>query len=126
MTPEETVRAYYDTLRDGEPLAPYFVESPDVVKFGVGERLTGYADVARGLREQTRMTEDWTVESAALRVVDRGDHAALSDDVRLAWFDTESFREYDYDTRWSGTLTRVDDDREWKFLGLHVSVGVDG
>ena len=125
MTPEETVRAYYDVLRDGDPLSSFFVESPDVVKFGVGERLTGYADVARGLREQTRTTEDWTVESGALRVVERGDHAAFSDDVRLAWFDTESFREHDHDTRWSGTLTRVDGDREWKFLGLHVSVGVD-
>ena len=126
MTPEDTVRAYYDALRDGDPLAPFFVESPDVVKFGVGERLTGYADVARGLQEQTRTTEDWTVESRALRVADRGDHAAFSDDVLLAWFDAESFREREYETRWSGTLTRVDDERGWKFLGMHVSVEVDG
>ena len=126
MTPEETVRAYYDALRNGDPLAPFFVESPDVVKFGIGERLTGYAEVARGLLEQTRTTEDWTVESHALRVVDRGDHAAFSDDVRMAWFDSEAFRERDHETRWSGTLTRVDEDREWKFLGMHVSVEATG
>ncbi|QLG26644.1 DUF3225 domain-containing protein [Halorarum halophilum] len=125
MTPEETVRAYYDALRDGDPLAPFFVESPDVVKFGIGERLTGYADVGRGLREQTRTTEDWVVDSRGLRVVDRGDHAAFSDDVHMAWFDTESFSEHDHETRWSGTLTRVDDDPGWKFLGMHVSVEVD-
>ncbi|WP_313695830.1 nuclear transport factor 2 family protein [Halorarum halobium] len=125
MTPEETVRAYYDAVRDGDPLARFFVESPDVVKFGVGERLTGYAEIARGLREQTRTTEDWTLESDALRVVDRGEHAAFSDDVRMAWFDAESFAEHDYRTRWSGTLTRVDGESTWKFLGMHVSAEVD-
>lgn len=133
MTPEETVRAYYAALRAGDPLAPFFVESPDVVKFGIGERLAGYADVARGLREQTRTTDDWTVESRGLGTVVRGDdgdggtHAAFSDDVRLAWYDTESFVDRDHETRWSGTLTRVDDgDRAWKFLGMHVSVASDG
>ena len=133
MTPEETVRAYYDALRAGDPLAPFFVESPNVVKFGIGERLTGYADVARGLREQTRTTEDWTVESRDLRTAPRGGddaagatHAAFSDDVRMAWYDAEAFREHDHGTRWSGTLTRVDeDDREWGFLGMHVSVATD-
>ncbi|ESP89065.1 nuclear transport factor 2 family protein [Candidatus Halobonum tyrrellensis] len=132
MTPEETVRAYYDALRAGDPLAPFFVESPNVVKFGVDERLTGYAEVARGLREQTRTTEDWTVESRDLRTVRRGaadladaTHAAYSDDVRMAWYDTEAFRDREYETRWSGTLTRTDDDREWAFLGLHVSVAHD-
>ena len=135
MTPEETVRAYYDALRAGEPLAPFFVESPNVVKFGIGERLTGYADVAHGLREQTRTTEDWTVESRDLRAALRGGddpagatHAAFSDDVRMEWYDTEAFREHDHETRWSGTLTRFDaeeGEREWAFLGLHVSVAVD-
>ena len=133
MTPEETVRAYYDALRAGDPLAPFFVESPNVVKFGVGERLTGYAEVAAGLREQTRTTEDWTVESRDLRTVRRGaddpadaTHAAFSDDVRMAWYDAEVFREHDYDTRWSGTLTRLADaDREWGFVGMHVSVARD-
>ncbi|MFC7136866.1 hypothetical protein ACFQRB_11005 [Halobaculum litoreum] len=72
MTPEETVRAYYDALRAGEPLAPFFVESPATVKVGIGERLVGYAGVANGLREQTRTTDDWGVESHDLRVVERG------------------------------------------------------
>lgn len=125
MTPEETVRAYYDALREGRPLASFFVESPDVVKFGIGERLTGYGEIARGLREQTRTTDDWTVESDALRVVVRENHAAFSDDVRMAWFDTESLREHEFDTRWSGTLTRSDGDSEWGFLGMHVSTGDD-
>lgn len=124
MTPEETVRSYYDALRAGDPLAGFFVESPDVVKFGLGERLVGYAEIARGLREQTRTTEDWAVESRALRVVVRGDHSAFSDDVRMEWYDTDSLGERAYDTRWSGTLTRVDDG-EWKFLGMHVSAEVE-
>ena len=123
MTPEETVRAYYDALRGGDPLGPFFVESPDVVKFGVGERLVGYAAVADGLQEQTGRTRDWTVESDALRVVRREDHAAFSDEVRLAWFDAETYADHDYDTRWSGSLTHTPDaGREWKFLGMHVSV----
>lgn len=124
MTPEETVRSYYDALRAGDPLAGFFAESPDVVKFGIGERLTGHGEIARGLREQTRTTEDWTVESRALRTVTRGDHAAFSDDVRMEWFDAESLREHAYETRWSGTLARTDDG-EWTFLGMHVSAGVE-
>ncbi|MEZ3115985.1 nuclear transport factor 2 family protein [Halobaculum sp. MBLA0147] len=139
MTPEETVEAYYEALRSGEPLASFFVESPDVVKFGIGEQLVGYADLADGLSDQTARTRDWTVESRDLRVVDRGDHAAVSDAVRLEWYDTTGYEDHAYDTRWSGTLTRVDetedgggdgpkgtdrddDEAEWKFLGLHVSV----
>ncbi|MFB6178011.1 MAG: nuclear transport factor 2 family protein [Halobaculum sp.] len=131
MTPEETVRAYYDALREGEELGSFFVESPDVVKFGIGERLVGYADIVSGLQEQTVRTRDWSVESEALRVVDRGDHAAVSDEVRLAWYDTADYEDHSYDTRWSGTLTRTaggggdgadDEEAEWKFLGLHVSV----
>lgn len=122
MTPDETVEAYYDALRSGEPLGPFFVESPDVVKFGIGERLVGYAEVADGLQAQTARTRDWTVESEALRVVEREDHAAFSDDVRLAWYDAKTYADHDYETRWSGTLTRTEGQREWKFLGMHVSV----
>ena len=39
MTPEETVRSYYDALRAGEALAPFFVESPSTVKVGIGDRV---------------------------------------------------------------------------------------
>lgn len=104
MGARETVLDYYEALRRGEPLYPYFAEHPDLVKFGIGERLTGYEAVAEGLREQTRTTEDWTVESASLRVVERGTHAWFSDDVYMAWTDTESGREYAFESRWSGTL----------------------
>lgn len=128
MTPEETIRAYYDALRNGEPLGSFFVESPDVVTFGIGKRFVGYADIVDGIQEQTVRTRDWTVESDALSVVDRGDHVAFSDDVRLEWYDTADYEDHSYDTRWSGTLTRTSEatedgeEAEWKFLGLHVSV----
>jgi hypothetical protein len=134
MSARATVEDYYEALRRGEPLYPYFAEEADVVKFGVGETLVGYEDVAEGLREQTRTTTDWTVESDALRVVERERHAAFSDDVRMAWTDTESDADYDFETRWSGTLERrpTDDDPdadpatdEWVFLGMHVSVAHD-
>jgi len=46
MTPEETIGAYYDALREGEALAPFFVESPATVKVGLSERLVGYAEKA--------------------------------------------------------------------------------
>jgi len=135
MTPESTVRGYYRALRAGESLAAFFLESPTAVKYGIGERLDGYAAIADGLASQTARTRDWVVESEALRVVDRGDHAAFSDQVRLEWYDTDDFETHSYDTRWSGTLTRTDDsgvdntdaapagtDVRWKFAGMHVSV----
>ncbi|MFC6726001.1 nuclear transport factor 2 family protein [Halobium palmae] len=87
---ESTVRDYYEVLRRGEPLYPYFAERDDVVKFGIGERLTGYDEVAEGLREQSRTTEDWTVDSRRLVVVERDDCAWFSDDVGMAWRDVEA------------------------------------
>lgn len=119
--PRETVEEYYEALRRGEPLDPYFVEDEDVVKFGVGETLVG-DDVAEGLREQTRRTDDWRVESRGLRLVERDAYAAFADRVRMAWRDGDD--EYDFETRWSGTLERRGDD-EWAFVGMHVSVAVD-
>ena len=122
MSAEETVRDYYEALRRGEPLYPYFVERDDVVKVGIGERLTGYDEIAEGLREQTRTTDDWVVESRDLRVVERDGVAWFSDDVRMVWRDTQKGTEHDFDSRWSGTLERrapgVD---EWEFVGMHVS-----
>ena len=123
MTPEETVRSYYDALRGGEALAPFFVESPATVKVGIGERLVGYAEVARGLREQTRTTEDWTVESRDLHVIERDGGAAVADDVALSWYDTEAFAERSFETRWSGTLLPADDG--WAFAGMHVSAATE-
>lgn len=123
MTPEETVRAYYDALRAGEALAPFFVESPATVKVGISERLVGYAEIAKGLREQSRTTEDWTVESHDLDIVERDAAAAVSDAVSLSWYDAEAFAERSFETRWSGTLVPTDDG--WAFAGLHVSAATD-
>jgi hypothetical protein len=119
MDAAETIRDYYEALRRGEPLYPYFAERAGVVKFGVGERLVGYDAVAEGLREQTRRTTDWTVESEELRVSTAGETAWFSDAVYMAWTDVEADHDYAFTTRWSGTLVRRDD--EWVFVGMHVS-----
>jgi hypothetical protein len=124
MNAAATIREYYEALRRGEPLYPYFAERPDVVKFGVGERLVGYDAVAEGLREQSRTTDDWTVESQDLRVTERDGHAYFSDSVFLSWTDREADHEYAVPTRWSGTMERrgvEDDEAEWLFVGMHVS-----
>jgi hypothetical protein len=119
MDAEATIREYYETLRRGEPLSPFFSESDEVVKFGISERLTGYEEIAEGLREQTRTTDGWTIENSALRVSEHEDCAWFSDDVFMAWTDTEQQIRYEFDTRWSGTLAQCDD--EWRFVGMHVS-----
>ncbi|MFC6975495.1 nuclear transport factor 2 family protein [Halomicroarcula sp. GCM10025709] len=121
------LEAYYDALRAGEPLAPFFAADESVVKFGVSERLVGGSEVAAGLRDQTASTTDWTVESHALRVTDRDGYAWFSDAVDLAWTDTERGVGHDFETRWSGTLERrtdgdPDPDGTWLFVGMHVSV----
>jgi hypothetical protein len=125
MDAEATVRAYYDALRDGKRLYPFFAREPSTVKFGIGERLTGYSEIEAGLREQTATTDDWTVDSDRLVVTERGDHAYFSDDVFMAWDDRETEVRHEYDTRWSGTLERRDDEAglgtDWRFVGMHVS-----
>ncbi|WP_226023534.1 nuclear transport factor 2 family protein [Halomicrobium salinisoli] len=120
-----TVRRYYESLREGEPLAPFFADDPDVVKYGLSERLVG-DEVQSGLREQTERTEGWTVESRALRVTERDAHAWFSDQVFMGWTDAERRIRYEFETRWSGTLERRSDgepaaDGEWRFVGMHVS-----
>jgi hypothetical protein len=119
MDAEDRIRDYYEALRAGEPLSPFFAGDRTVVKFGITERLTGYEEISAGLREQTETTADWSVESRALRVVEREDHAWFSDDVAMSWYDVESDRERAFDSRWSGTLERRDG--EWLFVGMHVS-----
>ena len=119
MRAEETVTDYYAALRRGEPLHPYFAERDDVVKFGISERLTGFDEIAHGLGEQTRTTEDWSVESTALRVVERDEFARFSDDVSLSWSDVETDERHAFVTRWSGSLERRNDG--WLFTGMHVS-----
>lgn len=120
MSAADAVQEYYESLRRGEPLYPYFAEAGDVVKFGVSETLVGYDAVAEGLRQQSRTTTDWTVESRDLRIHEADDAAAFADRVRLEWTDTESGEHHAYDTRWSGTLKRRDE--EWLLTGMHVSV----
>lgn len=119
MSVEATVREYYEALRRGEPLYPYFAERDDLVKFGVSERLAGYDAVAEGLREQTRTTDEWTVESHRLRAGRHGDAGWFADEVTLAWTDVRTDERHAFETRWSGTLLRRDG--EWLFAGMHVS-----
>lgn len=143
MDVEDTVRAYYEALRRGEPLPPFFLERPDVVKFGISERLEGYEAVADGLRAQTETTDGWVVESSNLVAARRGDHGWFSDEVFMAWTSRERSVRHEFDTRWSGPLVRVEDDGgnssdaaddgernrdggpaapgEWRFAGMHVS-----
>jgi hypothetical protein len=124
------VRTYYDALRAGEPLAPFFADGPDVVKVGISERLVGGEAVAAGLREQTASTGDWTLESCDLRVTDRGSWGYFSDQARMAW--TQEGDRMSFESRWSGTMERRervgsdadgegDGDPDWRFVGMHVS-----
>lgn len=130
---EGLVREYYDALRAGDPLYPYFRESPATVKYGLSETLRGYETVAEGLREQTRTTADWAVESRNLTTGTRGgpeqspdgtpsgdgECAAacgwFADDVFMAWTDTDRRIRYEFETRWSGTVL------DSEFAAMHVS-----
>ncbi|PSP94400.1 hypothetical protein BRC91_06325 [Halobacteriales archaeon QS_4_62_28] len=131
-TARSTIRAYYDALRNEEPLGPFFADG-EIVKFGISETLVGTEAVREGLREQTRTTTDWAVESSALQVTERDDHARFADRVTLSWTDTERQVRYEFDTRWSGTLERRSDDgtlttdehATWRFVGMHVSTAGD-
>ncbi|WP_436931856.1 hypothetical protein [Halosimplex halobium] len=104
MGAADRVRAYYDALREGEPLAPFFAPVDGAVKVGISERLVGDDAVAEGLREQTERTTDWSVGSRDLWVTERDRHAWFGDRVSLAWTDTERRIRYEFDTRWTGTL----------------------
>lgn len=129
MDAADTIRSYYDALRAGEPLGPFFAgEQPGddpVVKFGVSERLVGTESIREALHEQTTTTADWEVTSHALRTTARERHAWFSDAVDMRWRDTEQGIRYEFDTRWSGTLERRDEeadgDTDWRFVGMHVS-----
>lgn len=125
MDAESTLLEYYDALRAGEPLHPYFAEEEAALKFGISERLDGYEEIEDGLREQTETTDDWTVESRDLVVTERERTAWFGDDVRMAWTTADGDR-HDFDTRWSGCLERREDggdaDAGWRFVSMHVSV----
>jgi hypothetical protein len=114
----EYIRSYYDALRAGDPLAPYFADGEVTVKFGISETLRGGDAVRAGLRGQTATTTDWHVDSRDLVVDSREDAAWFADDVFLAWTDTDRGIRFEFDTRWSGTLV---DDGGWDFVAMHVS-----
>jgi len=121
------------TTRSGRATrwSPSSPTTRDAVKFGISERLVGGDDIAAGLREQTETTSGWTVDSRALRVTERDDHAWFSDEVVLGWTGADPPIRYEFETRWSGTLERRDeggnpaDDGEWRFVGMHVSTAGD-
>lgn len=129
MDAEATVRAYYDALRGGEPLFPFFLREESTVKFGIGERLTGYEEIRAGLSAQTQTTTDWRVDSDRLVVTERDGYAWFSDDVAMAWTDVAADRRYEFETRWSGPMERRPDEpwagsepaTPWRFAGMHVS-----
>lgn len=135
MSAEDAVRDYYDALRGGEALVPFFVDDESTVKFGISESLFGGDEVGDALREQTSTTDDWTVESHRLTVEERDDLAWFADEVTLEWTvrgdgDREGDR-HRFETRWSGTLTREGREQgqdrgrnrnpEWLFHSMHVS-----
>ncbi len=119
MEPGECIREYYQALRNGDPLDPYFSDDATTVKFGISEELWGGDDIATGLREQTETTAEWVVRSRNLTIDEHGDTAWFADDVFLAWTDTEARIRYEFETRWSGTLVSRTDG--WTFVGMHVS-----
>ncbi|WP_227131272.1 hypothetical protein [Halorubellus salinus] len=124
MSAEDAVLDYYEALRRGEPLYPYFRESPDTWKAAISTTYDGYDAVAAALREQTRTTTDWSVGSDGPAVVQGEEWASFNDAVSLAWTrtsddDDATATRHEFETRWSGTL--VDHDDEWSFLELHVS-----
>jgi hypothetical protein len=123
MDARTTVTEYYESLRSGEELGPYFADERDCedpfVKFGISERLVGAGEIREGLRSQTETTADWAVDSHALRVCERDQHAWFSDNVSMAWTDTAARMRYEFNTRWSGTLEATPDG--WRFVGMHVS-----
>lgn len=109
---EVVVRDYYDALRRGDPLEPYFRADGSTVKFGISEALFGYDEVADALREQTATTDEWTVESTGLVVDQRESFATFADEVAMAWTATDSGDRNRFETRWSGTLVPADDERD--------------
>ncbi|QLH79047.1 hypothetical protein HZS55_17865 [Halosimplex rubrum] len=144
MGAADRVRAYYDALRGGEPLAPFFAPVDGAVKVGISERLVGGETVADGLADQTERTTDWSVGSRDLRVTERDRHAWFGDRVSLSWTNTERRIRYEFDTRWTGTLelceepeSPVEDGRDgdgtatdgrgdrWQFVAMHVSTARD-
>lgn len=122
--PEDVISNYYDALRRGDPLGPFFLDADPTLKIGVGETLVGHEAVVEGLREQTVTTDAWSVESDGPVVAERDGYATFADEVSLAWTDRGSGARRRFETRWTGTLERRDDadaSTAWGFVSMHVS-----
>jgi hypothetical protein len=122
---EATIGAYYEALRAGEPLSPFFLESLGSVKISLSDRLTGYPDIADELSEQSAITTEWTVDSDDLSVTAREDYGWFHDEVTMAWTNTRVDTDYEFETRWTGTLEANESDGTWQFVSLHVSTPTD-
>ena len=126
---EAVVHDYYDALRNGDPLVPFFRDDVSTVKFGISESLFGSDEIARALAEQTETTDNWTVSSRHLVVDERDNFATMADDVTMAWTDTTSGDRHRFDSRWSATLVNQppagDGARDWRFAMMHVSAPHD-
>ncbi|SDC07158.1 nuclear transport factor 2 family protein [Natrinema hispanicum] len=126
---EAVVRDYYDALRNGEPLVPFFRDDASTVKFGISESLFGSDEIARALAEQTETTDDWAVSSRHLVVDEHDEFATMADEVTMVWTDTTSGDRHRFDSRWSATLVKQasagDGARDWRFVMMHVSAPHD-
>ncbi|MFB6283570.1 MAG: nuclear transport factor 2 family protein [Halobacteria archaeon] len=120
-SPKEFVESYYETLRDGEPLEPYFRDVETTVKFGISEELYGYDETSEGLRRQTDSTRDWKAVSRDLRIFENDGYARFTDEVTLGWYHVEREDRSEFDTRWSGVMVRGSDGNGWVFTQMHVS-----
>jgi hypothetical protein len=125
------VESYFEALREGDELGPFFANDEDLVKFGISEQLRGAEAVVEGLADQTATTRDWHVESHGLRVTERDRTAWFTDHVDLAWTAIDPAIRYEFDTRWSGALERRDDQGnpapagDWRVVTMHVSTAGD-
>ncbi len=128
MSLNARIRDYYHALETGAPLAPFFAETVEPVKFGITDHLVGLETIAESLRSQTETTADWSVTSYELRTGHAREVGWFSDEVAMGWRRLSDDGEIEWDTRWSGTLIR--EDGEWRFVRMHVSAvppgGLDG
>ncbi len=119
MSVDAFLESYYQALRDGEPLEPFFARDHRAVKFGITESLHGYAEIEDGLTAQTATTTDWSIRSHRLETDTAGEVGWFSDHVTMRWRDIEADEQLEWETRWSGTVLHVDSD--WQFVRMHVS-----
>ncbi|QLG48995.1 nuclear transport factor 2 family protein [Natrinema halophilum] len=125
---EAVVRDYYDALRDGDPLGPYFLRDDSTVKFGISESLFGEGEIVTALEEQTEATANWSLESRHLVVAEWDGVSTFADEVTMAWTDTERGDRHRFDSRWSGTLVEQPEDPDgpnWRFAVMHVSASTE-